>query len=103
MPLDISPYIFSTGYVPQMNHYDPKKAAPSASGGDTSAKKDTVDLTSKIFNRETRYEMDMQTKKVTVKVVNKDTNEVIRQISDKGVLSGAAENNVGAVFHGATV
>ena len=105
MSLEISPYVFSTGYVPQVNPYDPNKAATSANRGDNSAQNDTVDFSNKLFNRETRFEMDVQTKKVTVKVVNKDTNEVIRKISDKGiqVLSGATGNNAGAAFHSATV
>ncbi|MBI4389146.1 MAG: flagellar protein FlaG [Nitrospinae bacterium] len=101
MSLAIFPKAFSIGFVPRVdtsnfNHNGPpvvlgdpdrnpeeqgSSAAPqpAPANGDKGTG-DEVDLS---FNRETRFEMDYETKKVVVKVVDKKTHEEIKQIPNK--------------------
>lgn len=105
MSLAIFPKAFSVGFIPRIdgaasglpaapgdsNSKSPDipgkelafKLAPDSAG---TSNKDTVDLSMKPLNRETRFEMDYETKKVVVKVIDKNTNEEVKQIPDKRAL-----------------
>ena len=85
MSLEISTGSFSSSLAPQTDFYHVNRDdPPPASRGDPSASKDTVDLSAKMFNRELKFVMDPETKKVVAKVIDQETHEVIRQIPDKG-------------------
>ncbi|MBI4384867.1 MAG: flagellar protein FlaG [Nitrospinae bacterium] len=115
MSLAIFPKAFSIGFVPRVdtsnfNHagppivlgdsgrnpdeQDPSAASKPAPANDGKGAGDEVDLS---FNRETRFEMDHETKKVVVKVIDKKTHEEIKQIPNKQ--AQRLSQNIGQYLH----
>lgn len=106
MSIEIFPRSFSVSFAPRVESSQPNNTeAPPVSRGDPPVTQDAVDISVKRADRTTRFEMDMETRKVIVKVVDKETNEEIRQIPDKN--AQRLSNNVGAfigkMFHGVSV
>ena len=95
----------AVNFAPQTYFSYPNKADGGASREPPPPQTDAVDLSTRNFNHETRFEINPETNKVVVKVVDKDTKEVLRKISDKGVevLSNAVGSSAGRAFHELTV
>lgn len=105
MSIEIFPRAFGLSFAPRMDSSYPNASdSPPVNRGDPPAPHDAVDISVKRADRATRFEMDVATKKVVVKIVDKETNEEIRQIPDKN--AQRLSNNVGAfigkMFHGAS-
>jgi hypothetical protein len=106
MSIEIFPKAFGISFAPRMESpYANIADTPPVNRGDPPAPQDAIDISVKRADRATRFEMDMETQKVVVKVVDKETNEEIRQIPDKN--AQRLSNNVGAfigkMFHGVSV
>ena len=106
MSIEIFPKAFGIAFAPRTEMPIPSKTdAPPVNRGDPPDSHDAVDISMKRADRSTRFEMDPETQKVVVKIVDKATNEEIRQIPDKN--AQRLSNNVGAyigkTFHGVAV
>jgi len=81
------------------------KTDEDAGHGVQPAQRDAVDLSIRSFNHETRFEINPETNRVVVKIIDKDTKEVLKKISDKGVevLSNVVGGSTGGAFRDLTI